>query len=184
MGSTNESAPGSHKKFYVLISIISVITVVIFYLATMPSVGVGYAPPQPIPFSHKLHAGERKIECAYCHSQVGEAQHSNVPPVSTCINCHQVVKTDSPHIQKLLEAYNTNTPIEWVNVYVLPDYVYFNHERHIKAGVSCTHCHGNVQEMDVVYQAKPLTMGFCVNCHRSKSTPEKQVSIECSTCHR
>lgn len=142
---------------------------------------VGYAPKQPIAFSHKLHAGKLKMECAYCHSQVERAEHSNVPATEVCMGCHSVVKADSPEIQKIHASWNEKKPIQWVNVHVMPDFVYFNHERHIAKGVQCSQCHGNVEEMEVVRQTKSLTMRFCVNCHRK---PENNAPIDCSTCHR
>lgn len=169
------------RKFIVVMAFATIVSVIAFAVYLYPGRGVGYAPSQPIPFSHKLHAGERKIDCKYCHTSVGRSTHSNVPSSAVCMNCHQHVKTDSPHIQKLTEAYEKGTPIQWVNVYVLPDFVYFNHERHVARGVSCDTCHGNVQEMEKVYQATTLSMGWCVNCHREQ---KPAAPIECSTCHR
>ncbi|NUM89537.1 MAG: cytochrome c3 family protein [Bdellovibrionales bacterium] len=97
------------------------------------------------------------------------------------MNCHNVVKVDSPLIQQLRDAYDNNKPIQWVNVHVLPDYVYFNHERHVRKGVSCDTCHGDVAAMEKVEQVAPLTMGWCVNCHRQ---PENNAPVDCNTCHR
>ena len=108
----------------------------------------GYAPVQPIPFSHKLHAGDNKIPCLYCHSGAEKSRHATIPSVNVCMNCHTVVKTDSPHIKKIQEAYANNTPIEWVRVHELPDYVYFPHKRHVAKGVACETCHGNVKAME------------------------------------
>jgi hypothetical protein len=140
----------------------------------------GYEPDQPIPYSHKLHAGDLKIDCKYCHSQVTESRHAAVPPLNVCMNCHLTVKTDSPHIQKLAEAYNSGKSIAWNKVHLLPDHVKFNHAPHIKAGKDCTICHGNVQEMEKVKQVSSLSMGWCVNCHRQ---PENKAPTNCSTCH-
>lgn len=169
------------KKFIIVSIIAVVLTVAAFAAYLYPGRGVGYAPAQPIPFSHKLHAGDRKIQCQYCHSTVDRSAHSNIPSSAVCMNCHTYVKTDSPHIQKLKEAYDKNLPIQWVNVHVMPDFVYFNHERHIARGVSCETCHGNVQDMEKVRQVMPISMGFCVNCHRSQDPP---APIDCWTCHR
>ena len=132
----------------------------------------GYAPEQPIPFSHRLHAGENKIACQYCHSDVERSRHASVPPVATCMNCHRVVKTDSPWIQKVTKAYNENRPIEWIRVHELPDFAYFPHKTHIGAGVSCQTCHGPIETMDRVYQYSKLTMGWCLECHRGRTTPK------------
>lgn len=132
----------------------------------------GYAPDQPIPFSHKKHAGQFNIPCMYCHSGIEKSKHATVPSVNVCMNCHSVVKPDSPHIQKLKAYYNEKKePIEWVKVHNLPDFVNFNHKRHIAKGVSCETCHGDVKKMDIVRQDKSLLMGWCMDCHRGKTAP-------------
>src|SRR6185312_15987587 len=102
----------------------------------------GYSPEQPIPYDHSLHAGQLKIQCQYCHNQVERSPHSNIPALSTCMNCHLTVKTDSPSIQKLRTAYDTGKPIQWVKVHMLPDFVKFNHSAHVARGVNCQTCHG------------------------------------------
>ena len=130
----------------------------------------GYSPEQPIPFSHKLHAGQYKMACIYCHSSVEKSKHASVPSLNVCMNCHSVVKINSPYIQQIRKAYAEGRPIEWVRVHELPDYAYFPHKRHVAAGLSCQNCHGNVQEMSRVYQKSALTMGWCIECHRN---PEK-----------
>jgi len=140
----------------------------------------GYAPDQPIPFDHSLHVGQNQIQCQYCHNQVEINKHSNIPALSTCMNCHLVVKTDSPHIQKLREAYDNGKSIPWVKVHMLPDHVKFNHSAHVGRGVNCQTCHGPVETMAKVYQHSDLSMGWCVNCHRQ---PENKAPINCSTCH-
>lgn len=140
----------------------------------------GYAPEQPIPFDHSLHAGTHQIQCQYCHNQVERSPHSNIPALSTCMNCHLVVKTDSPHIQKLREAYDSGKSIEWVKVHMLPDHVKFNHSAHLNRGVNCQTCHGQIEKMQRVEQFSDLSMGWCVNCHRQ---PENQAPTNCTTCH-
>ncbi len=140
----------------------------------------GYAPEQPIPFDHSLHVQTNKIQCQYCHNQVERSSHSNIPALSTCMNCHLTVKTDSPLIQKLREAYDKKQPINWVKVHMLPDHVRFNHSAHIMKGVNCQTCHGPVETMQKVYQFSTLNMGWCVNCHRQ---PENKAPLNCSTCH-
>lgn len=172
---------GHQKKLILASFFITIFTIVVFGLVLMPGPGVGYAPTQPIPYSHELHAGKRKIQCIYCHSNVERSPHANVPTSAVCMNCHRVVMTESPHIQKLTELHDSGKPVEWVNVHVLPDFVYFNHERHVQKGVSCETCHGNVAGMEKVQQVNPLTMGWCVNCHRQ---PENQAPLDCVTCHR
>lgn len=169
------------KKLILVSFVLTVLAIVAFGIFLMPGRGVGYAPSQPIPFSHERHAGKRKIQCTYCHSNVDKSPHANIPSTAVCMNCHRVVLVDSPWIKKLTESYEKNEPIQWINVHVLPDFVYFNHQRHIQKGVSCETCHGNVSAMETVEQVSPLTMGWCVNCHRQ---PENQAPLNCNTCHR
>jgi hypothetical protein len=159
----------------------------------------GFYPKQPIPFSHKLHAGLHKIDCKYCHSSVERSIHASVPEGKVCMNCHSVVKTDSPYIQMITKAYKENRPIEWIRIHELPDYVYFPHKRHIAAGLQCQDCHGAVEHMDQVYQVGALTMGWCMECHLGQTTPPAILRakypdaaypsgpvapVECSTCHK
>ena len=147
-----------------------------------PAIGYnkGYQPEQPIPYDHSVHVGKHNIQCQYCHNQVERSRHSNIPSLATCMNCHLQVKTDSPHIQKLREAYDAGKPIEWTRVHMLPDHVMFNHSAHIAKGVNCQTCHGPIEKMQKVYQYSDLSMGWCVNCHRK---PENKAPINCSTCH-
>ncbi len=158
---------------------------------------VGYKPDQPIPFSHKLHAGEYGIDCKYCHTNPGVSRNSAVPSLNICMNCHLSVGTDKKWIQTLGEKFANNEPVAWNNVHLLPDHVKFNHSRHVAAGKACQTCHGPVEEMEVVYQYKDLSMGWCVNCHRGagdeslsdeeikkfQESGHNQAPINCSTCH-
>ncbi len=128
-----------------------------------------YAPEQPIPYSHKLHAGDYKIPCLYCHGTAERSSHAEVPGLETCMNCHQAVKLDSPWIKQMAAAYAEKKPIKWVKVHVLPDFVRFNHRRHVAAGIECQSCHGPIQTMEKVYQWAPLNMGWCINCHRNNN---------------
>jgi Cytochrome c7 and related cytochrome c len=140
---------------------------------------VGYRPEQPIPFSHKLHAGELEIKCMYCHTSVEKSKHSSVPATSTCMNCHILVKAESPKIAKIKESWETGKPLEWRKVHKLPDYVNFSHARHIRARVDCASCHGEVEKMGVVTQLKPLSMGWCLDCHRNPQAnvvPAREIS--------
>ena len=127
----------------------------------------GYKPAQPINFSHKIHAGDNEIDCNYCHTGVRKSKNANIPSANICMNCHSTVKKESPEIQKIYKAIETNQPIEWVRIHNLPDFAYFNHSQHVKVGgVECQTCNGPIEEMDVVEQHSDLTMGWCVNCHR------------------
>lgn len=139
---------------------------------------VGYAPKQPVPFSHKIHAGTRKIPCLYCHAGAERSRHATVPSSNVCMNCHLLVFPDRPAIQLVASLYSANQPIPWVRVHRLPDYVYFSHRWHVAKGIACQTCHGPVETMDVVRQTQNLKMGWCITCHRQKAA-----SQECNTCH-
>lgn len=149
------------------------------YLIFSPSKYVGYSPDQPIPFNHKIHAGDNKIDCRYCHVTVEKGAHSSVPPTSVCMNCHRAAASNKEHVKWLMAQYTDKKPIEWIKVHDQPDFVYFNHSRHVNRGVDCSKCHGNVAEMVKVKQVESHNMGFCVNCHRENNAPN-----DCSTCHR
>jgi hypothetical protein len=127
---------------------------------------VGYRPEQPVPFSHALHAGELGMDCRYCHVQVERAAVASVPPTQVCMNCHQLVKRDSPLLAAILDSAASGEPMRWVRVHKVPEYAYFDHSMHLRAGVGCSSCHGDVRSMEVVTQAEPLSMGWCLDCHR------------------
>jgi len=138
----------------------------------------GYQPVQPIKYSHELHAGIMKIDCQYCHSGAYKSKNASIPSLNVCMNCHKTVKTESPEIHKIYDAlgYDPQTqkydstkarPIQWVRVHNLPDFAYFNHSQHVKvAKIICQTCHGPVQTMKEVYQYSPLTMKWCIQCHK------------------
>jgi mono/diheme cytochrome c family protein len=180
------------------------------------SIGVqqGYAPKQPIAFSHKIHAGQYEIDCKYCHIGVMKGKSATIPSVNICMNCHNQIKTGTNtgegEINKIVTAFNTKKPIEWVRIHNLPDLAYFNHAQHVNVGgIECQTCHGPIQEMDVVRQHSLLTMGWCIDCHRktdvnaqgnayydkllelhkqskganSKMKVEDIGGLECSKCH-
>lgn len=133
----------------------------------------GYQPTQPIAYSHKVHAGQYKIPCEYCHTGVSKAKNANIPSANICMNCHSMITKvtgsdqPSPEIQKIYDAVENNKPIEWVRVHNLPDLAYFNHAQHYKVGnIECQTCHGPIEEMEVVRQYSLLTMGWCIDCHR------------------
>lgn len=158
---------------------------------------IGYKPDQPIPFSHKLHAGDYGIDCKYCHTTAAVSRYSAVPSMNICMNCHLSVGADKEWIQKLSEKYEKGEPIAWTKVHMLPDFVKFNHAKHIAAGKQCQTCHGLVEQMEKVYQYSDLSMGWCVNCHRGtkdesltkeqiqeyKDSGHTQAPLNCSTCH-
>lgn len=133
----------------------------------------GYRPQQPIPFSHKLHAGDMGMDCRYCHNTVERAADAAIPPTHTCMNCHkELVKTDSPKLKLARDSYASGESIPWVRIHQLPDYAYFDHRPHIAAGVGCASCHGRIDQMVVVQMDQPLSMGWCLDCHRD---PERHL---------
>ena len=148
------------------LSLIAVVAVVWYYF-TPKYTRVGYQPTQPAPFSHEFHVGQLGMSCRYCHTHVDQAPHSNVPATQTCMNCHLRVKSQSPLLAEVRNSWVSGTPVRWNQVHRLPDYAYFNHAVHINRGVSCQSCHGQINEMKVVYHAEPLSMGWCLECHRN-----------------
>jgi hypothetical protein len=138
----------------------------VWYYFTPKYTRVGYAPDQPVPFSHQLHVGNLGMDCRYCHQAVTESPHSTVPTSETCMGCHSIVKTNSPHLAVVRQSYETGAPVPWKRVHKVPDYAKFNHAVHVQRGVSCVSCHGKVNEMTVVFQAEPQSMSWCLSCHR------------------
>ncbi|MDG1513960.1 MAG: cytochrome c3 family protein [Mariniblastus sp.] len=187
-------------------------------------VNVGHQPKQPVPFSHKLHAGQLKMDCRYCHNTVERAGHAAIPPTATCGNCHGgsrttkgerdlgIIRGESTLLKPIRVSLEDNDPVLWERVHDLPDFVYFNHSAHVNKGVSCVTCHGRIDKMEIVTQVKPLSMKWCLDCHRNPTpnirdpqlvtqldfvpeNPEEyhkkwaeklnvNPNVNCSTCHR
>jgi hypothetical protein len=159
----------------------------------------GYEPDQPIIFPHRIHAGDNKIACLYCHSAARTSRHAGIPSASVCMNCHNLLEKQTVEIERMKEAVQLGRPIAWVKVHNLPDYVYFNHSQHVVSGVACQRCHGAVEQMDRVAQTSPLTMGWCLDCHRSNGHlpssglrravqgldqhPKPVAGLDCGSCH-
>lgn len=189
------------------------LTAMLYYGGSPETWRVGYSPTQPIPFSHALHAGKLGLDCRYCHTTVDKASFSAIPPSATCMNCHKQIAPTSRKLLPLRETYAQNAPLAWIKVHKLPDFVYFDHSAHVTRGVSCVSCHGRVDQMEQVQVVKPLSMAWCLDCHRNPDAhlrppefvtdlswvPEdgaaetgKRVreqlhinpSTSCSTCHR
>ena len=135
-------------------------------------------PEQPVPFSHKQHAGTQKMPCQYCHTLSRSGETLMIPRASFCMQCHQTIATDDPGVQKLAEYAKTDRTIPWVRIYELPSFVSFSHKVHLEHGATCEECHGPVAQRIRLYKESDISMATCVNCHR-----EKQASIDCSTCH-
>ena len=122
---------------------------------------------QPVQFSHKHHVGDDGIDCRYCHTGVETSAYAGIPPTKTCMNCHSVLFNNVGYLEPVRESFRTDASIEWVKVHRLADYVYFNHSVHIHKGIGCSSCHGAVNEMPLIFQASPLTMQWCLDCHRN-----------------
>lgn len=161
----------------------------------LPGDNSGYQPAQPIAYSHRVHAGENKMDCQFCHTAAEKGRHAGIPPLSTCLKCHEKIvnrpnsKEPSPEIAKLAKAFKEGQPVAWNRIHRMPSFVFFDHSRHVNAGVTCQTCHGEVQTMDAVVQARSFTMGDCLNCHREQN--QKLVAAgkhpaaptNCSACH-
>lgn len=189
------------------------IVVLFVYGASAETLQVGYMPEQPIPFSHALHAGKLGMDCRYCHNTVETADAAAIPPLETCMNCHSRIFPNSQKLQPLFDAWEGGESVKWVKVHDLPEFSYFSHAPHLKAGVSCVECHGRVDQMETVETVAPLSMGWCLDCHRDpaprlrpreevfnlgwtttedrRSLGEKLIAAhginprqDCSTCHR
>lgn len=221
-----ESEGMANKKIGIILSIILVVGTTIYVChvsINLPGVNQGYAPKQPIAFSHRLHSGDLQIQCLYCHTGADKSRHAGIPSATTCMNCHkfvtaswdkvemeaqkaqeenrEILRPVSDELKKLYAAvgfdiermkYHENRggkPIEWIRVHNLPDFVYFDHRRHVNADVTCQQCHGSVETMKKVSQVNDLTMGWCVNCHRDVNNgqfpdlQDKFASTNCAGCH-
>ncbi|NGO38297.1 cytochrome c3 family protein [Limisphaera ngatamarikiensis] len=142
----------------------------VWYYFTPKYTRVGYQPIQPVAFSHKVHVDQLGMDCRYCHHDVERSWFSNIPSASTCMSCHNQVLKDDPRLALVRESVATGRPIAWVQVHKVPDYVYFNHAVHVNRGISCVECHGRIDQMEEVYHAKPLSMSFCLDCHRDPAS--------------
>lgn len=155
-----------------------------------------YSPVQPLPYSHALHAGKLRISCLYCHHGATKSDVAGVPSLNICMNCHSAVQQDAngnplPGLQPLLDAWQKREPIEWTRVHRLPSYARFSHRAHVGNRIACQTCHGPVAGMERMRQFSPLSMGWCVDCHRGRS--ERLASagwrhpegpLDCAACHR
>jgi len=142
------------------------VVLAVWYWFSPKYTDVGYEPEQPVAFSHKLHAGDLGLDCRYCHNTVEKGAHAAVPPTQTCMNCHTLVLPESEKLSPVRASLESGKPIPWVRVHMLPDYAYFDHSVHVAAGVGCATCHGRIDQMEVVHQAEPLSMSWCLDCHR------------------
>jgi len=152
------------------------VTFVVTYYFSPWNTQVGYAPIQPVPFSHRLHAGELGMDCRYCHANVERSYEAMIPSTQTCMGCHAVVRSDSAALAPVRESWESGDPVHWVRVHNVPDHVYFDHSAHLSAGVGCVSCHGRIDTMEVVRQDQPLSMAWCLDCHRAPEENLRPVS--------
>ncbi len=136
------------------------------YYMTPKYTRVGYAPVQPVPFSHALHAGQLGLDCRYCHTTVETSRHAGLPGASICLTCHSQLYTDAAVLAPLRESARSGRPVAWQRVHALPDFVFFDHSVHVARGVACAECHGRIDQMPLTWRAQPLQMQWCLQCHR------------------
>jgi len=149
----------------------------VFFFYVYPYMNLG--PEQPIPFSHRLHAGVKEIQCRFCHPYVDRAARPGLPPVRKCLFCHTYIIKEHPQIRKEHAYFDSSTPTPWQEVYYLPEHVFFSHQPHMRRDFACAECHGEVESMDRLKAAVDLTMGFCIACHR-----EYEANVGCwLACH-
>jgi hypothetical protein len=204
----------SRVSIYGAVFILALLGGVLYQIELSPFyTNVNIAREQPVPFSHKHHAGELGIDCRYCHTSVEKSSFAGLPPTQTCMTCHSQIWTNAPMLEPVRASYRDNKSISWTRVNALPDFVYFDHSIHVSKGVGCTTCHGQVAEMPLMWRANTLYMEWCLDCHRQPEkyvrpksevfnpgyvTPSNQMELgarlvkdykiqkltNCSTCHR
>ncbi|WP_394847575.1 cytochrome c family protein [Pendulispora brunnea] len=161
------------------VGLLGSVVFVFWYYFSPKNLQVGYAPIQPVPYSHKLHVGQLGMDCRYCHANIERAAHAMIPATQTCMGCHSVVKTESARLANVRSSWDTGKAIEWVKVHKLPEHTFFDHSAHLAAGVGCATCHGRIDEMEIVRLDKPISMGWCLECHRDPTPnlrPKDQIT--------
>lgn len=166
--------------------IVPLILTGLLLLGLLVTVGLGFhwyhtarKPGQPLGYSHYLHIEKVALQCQKCHRYTDTAPNAGIPAMQVCMDCHKTAVVDRPEVKKLLDYWDKKEPIPWAKVHNLPWHVYFTHKRHIKAGIECTQCHGEVKAMGTVRQVRSLEMGWCVTCHRENNAP-----TDCLVCHK
>lgn len=178
--STRSTGEGMKKAWLItgLVCASGAVAAALILMYSLPLDFKERAPVQPLAFSHKLHAGSNGIPCLYCHRTVTHSRLAGIPSVSDCRACHLYISPEAPEVRKLTGYWDRREPIPWVRVNGLPDHVYFTHMMHIRAGIDCTACHGDVASMERISRTASLKMGWCLGCHR-----QHKASIDCWTCH-
>lgn len=157
-----------------LLAVVVIAACAVFLWRSVMAYPAGVNDPleQPVPFSHKHHVGDLGLDCRYCHASVEQSAFAGIPPLSTCMTCHSQLYTDHPALAPLIASYQSGVPFHWQRLHKVPDFVYFNHGIHIAKGVGCVSCHGQIDEMPLTARVAPLTMQWCLDCHRD---PEKML---------
>ena len=163
------------RKLLILVVILSVLAGVLLALrfTSAPTIN------QPVAFSHRTHAVDKKIDCSFCHESVEQQAIAGIPRTQVCVTCHSGIESNHPEIKKIFEYYERKEEIPWVRVYQMPEHVFFSHKRHVKAEIACSVCHGKMGESTKAVREVHHTMGSCMECHR-----EKNASLDCWTCHK
>jgi len=178
----NSEAKLQAKKYWKIstgLSVLALIILIVMVAMYNYYYEIKLGTEHPIPFSHRVHAGDKKISCVLCHATAATGDNAGMPPLQTCMLCHRSIIINFPPIEKLREHYFKSVPVVWNRILVLPDFVYFSHRMHIINGIDCGTCHGNVKGMDRLIEAKHISMGFCIQCHR-----DNKATTDCFTCHR
>jgi NAD-dependent SIR2 family protein deacetylase len=149
------------------IGVLTYVPLVLGLFLSPQTTDVRYRPQQPLPFSHELHAGQLQMDCRYCHSTVEQTAYAAIPSTKVCMNCHASIKSESEKLQLVRESYTSGQSVSWVKIHDEPDFVFFNHAAHVSKGVGCVSCHGRIDQMETVYQHEPLSMAWCLRCHRN-----------------
>jgi hypothetical protein len=173
MGQVFHPRFGLYVQLVLLAVLVSLVCgALVWRASTAEPHGVGEAVEQPVPFSHKHHVGDDGIDCRYCHSAVETHAFAGIPPLSTCMTCHSQLYTDTAALKPVVDSWRHGVALHWQRVHQLPDFVYFNHSIHVAKGVGCVTCHGRVDRMPLTWRARPLSMQWCLDCHRA---PQKHL---------
>jgi hypothetical protein len=168
MGQVFHPRFGLYVQLVLLAVLVSLVCgALVWRASTAEPHGVGEAVEQPVPFSHKHHVGDDGIDCRYCHSSVETSAFAGIPPLSTCMTCHSQLYTDTAALKPVVDSWRHGLALHWQRVHQLPDFVYFNHSIHVAKGVGCVTCHGRVDRMPLTWRARPLSMQWCLDCHRA-----------------
>lgn len=140
------------------------------FYARVNNAAVGVPVAQPVDYPHNLHVAQVGLDCRYCHTTVETSNTASVPPTETCMTCHSQLRVATPQVQAVVDSWDSGTPLMWNRVHDLPDYVYFDHSAHVNNGVGCSTCHGAIDQMQQIWKVEPMTMGWCLECHRGPQT--------------